>query len=109
MNQQYKNELDRLIGESLEKPGKDDGPVLFDFLFNRSKPVGERFEMNGQPKSKKQGHICSVCNTFYFDSENMIGNDGICKSCWDDLKELEDDGEGEIEVLHREEKKGKAI
>jgi len=103
---------DYLDDLSKEKPGKDDSSMMSDFLFNRNKPAGQRFSMNGQPGSGKAGHRCSVCDTFYFESENMIGNDGICKSCWQDLKELEDDcpdEDKEIEIIHKHEKNSKSF
>ena len=81
-----------------EKPGRDDSPQMADFLFKRNKSAGQRFEMDGQPESGKAGHKCSACNLFYFESENMIDEFGVCKNCREGL-----------EVLEKEEKKSKAI
>ena len=81
-----------------ENPGRDDSPQMADFLFKRNKQAGQRFEMNGQPDSERKGQRCSACDTFYFDSENMIDESGVCENCREGL-----------EVLEKEEKKSKCF
>ena len=102
----YKNPIDEAIGRTLNKPENE---PLQGRIFDHLLPGGL---MRGELPEPKKGQCCSVCDTFYFESENMIGNDGICKSCWQDLKELEDDcpdEDEEIEILAREEKKSKCF
>ena len=80
-----------------EKPGKDDSPMISDFMFKRNAPIGKRFSMDGK-EGEKVGQRCSACDTFYFDSENMINESGVCENCRKDL-----------EVLEKEEKKSKCF
>lgn len=99
MTKTYKSPVDEAIGKTLNKPD-DDGlhGKLFEHLF----PVSP----------KRQGHKCSCCNTFYFDSEKMIDKFGICKNCWNGLKEVENDcpdEDEEVEVIHKHEKNSKCF
>ena len=79
-----------------EKPGKDDSPQMSDFLFRRNKR--QKIILPNNPEERRIGERCLVCDTFYFDSENMIDDSGMCENCRKDL-----------EILEKEEKKTKCF
>ena len=87
------------------KPGKDDSPIIFDFLFNRNAKVGEGFSANGDKKlcaygcgseAPEDSDFCSdACeNQFYEEREIEVDE----QDCPDD--------EG---IILREEKKSKSF
>ena len=79
-----------------EKPGKDDNPIMTNYLFGRSKR--QKIILPNQPEERRIGERCLACDTFYFDSEKMIDESGLCENCREGL-----------EILEKEEKKSKAI
>ena len=100
---------DYLDDLSKEKPGRDDSPMMSDFLFKRNKPAGQRFSANGDTKT------CSYCGDSFLPIED---EDFCCDACElghheeNEIEADEDDcpdEDEEIEILAREEKKGKCF
>jgi len=84
------DELDEYLEDlKKEKPGRDDNPMLSDFIFNRNAPSGQRFSMDGQPekpRSKRLGQRCDGCGHFHVLDEISF-EDGIwlCNKCKEGL------------------------